>query len=214
MDSLVANAIHDLKNSLHVLNSWLSEAERKAPLPELVEARALASHLNRQLVQLLVLYRYGTGQLQLAIDDRDLRAFLEELRSEPLHGSHAAVTVDYDLAAADSIGTWAFDAYQVKLVLADAVRNAVRHARQRVTVGIERDPHGGIALVVQDDGPGFPEAILANDEPRMADNGSGLGLRFARLVASRHRTPDGRNGTITLTNTGRDGGACWRLYLP
>lgn len=214
MEPLVANAIHDIKNSLHALNSRLGEAERNCPSPALHEARALSHHINGQLVQLLTLYREGEGSLRLSIDDRELFYFIEELRLEPTGSRDGVVRVDFDVQGADEIGMWAFDAYQVKLVLTDALRNAVRHAREQVTFSLRRGAAAGIEFIVCDDGPGYPDHILHNDETVMGAHGSGLGLRFARLIAARHRTPDGRCGEILIDNDGISGGGRLRLRLP
>jgi hypothetical protein len=49
----------------------------------------------------------------------------------------------------------------------------------------------------------------------MDSGSSGLGLRFARLIAQRHATPDGRHGRIELGNdSDANGGAVFRLFLP
>jgi signal transduction histidine kinase len=214
MDALLANAIHDLKNNLHALNSQLGDAARQAPSPALAEARAISAHINNQLVQLLTLFRSAEGSLRLVVDDHDLANFIDELRLEPVGGESAGIAIEYHCEAAEDLGSWAFDAYQTKLVLADAVRNAVRHARSQIDFSLESVPGGGIAFVVRDDGPGFPAHILQGDEATMSARGSGLGLRFARLVASEHRTPDGRVGSLQLDNTSAEGGGRVRLYLP
>lgn len=214
MQALIANAIHDLKNSLHVLNSWLGDAERQAPSEPLAQARALATHVNAQLVELLAIYRESEGNLRLNIDDRDLRQFIEELQIEPLLPPGSSVTVSYDVTAMDELGAWAFDAYQIKLVLLDALRNAVRHARSSVSFSLRAAENGGLEFIVADDGAGFPAEILDGEESVMGQQGSGLGLRFARLIAERHTTPQGRSGTLTLDNAGIAGGARLRLRLP
>ena len=214
MEPLVATSIHDIKNSLHALSSWLGEAERQTPSPALSEARSLANHINGQLVQLLALYRENEGSLRLSVDDRDLLSFLEELRLEPTGRHDGSIKVTYDLSSADALCTWAFYAYQVKLILADALRNAVRHARGDVRLSLSTPAEGGIEFQITDDGPGFSEALLSGEQSAMSTSGSGLGLRFARLIAARHRTPDGRSGELLLDNQGINGGARLRLRLP
>ncbi len=214
MQALIANAIHDLKNNLHVLNSWLGEAERQAPSDPLAQARALATHVNAQLVELLAVYRESEGSLRLNIDDRDLRQFIEELQIEPLLPPGREVSVRYEVAAMDELSAWAFDAYQIKLVLLDALRNAVRHARSSVVFSLRPTTNGGLEFAVSDDGAGFPEEVLAGNGAAMGQEGSGLGLRFARLIAERHITPQGGSGKVILDNEGIGGGARLRLQLP
>ena len=210
MDSLVAVAIHDAKNSLHALNVWLAQAERDCPSsPALMQAQAVAARVCGRLTELLALYRAGEGTLRLAVEDRYLDNFLDDVMAElgPPHG----IVVATDFAAAGEIGGWAFDAFQVKFVLLDALRNALRHAAGQVRFSLAREQNGGIRFSVVDDGPGYPAEVLAGTAATMTDTSSGLGLAFARLIAGRHLTPDGRCGRIELAN---DGGARFSLVLP
>lgn len=211
MDALVAAAIHDAKNALNVLGVRLEEAKRQCPSPALAEARAVAARITAQLVELLALYRAGEGSLRLAIDDRILADFLEETLAELVLPAEGAIALECDLAAAEEIGAWAFDAYQVKFVLLDALRNGLRHAAGRVRFDLAREPGGGIRFTISDDGPGYPETVLAGGRAEMAEDSSGLGLTFAHLIAARHATPAGRQGRVELAN---DGGARFSLVLP
>lgn len=216
MNALIAAAIHDAKNGLHALNACLIDAQNQAPSPALGEARIIADQISAQLVELLAVYRASEGNLRLAVDDHDLREFFEEIQLEPLLplALRNTVSLTYELTAIDEIGTWAFDAYQVKLVLLDALRNAVRHAKTQVRCGIARATGGGLDFSVVDDGPGFPPEVLGGEDTSMSADSSGLGLLFARLIAARHATPQGHHGTVTLDNQGINGGARLTLHLP
>jgi signal transduction histidine kinase len=211
MDALVAAAIHDAKNSLNALNTWLGEAQRVAPSLPLEQARAVAARVSAQLVELLALYRAAEGSMRLAVEDHMVEDFLADVMAElaPTPGNPLAVTCDF--AAASDIGPWAFDAYQVKFVLLDALRNALRHAASRVAFAVAAEPGGGIRFTVSDDGPGFPETVLAGGRAAMGGDSSGLGLAFAHMIAERHATPAGRHGHVALAN---DGGARFSLVLP
>lgn len=92
--------------------------------------------------------------------------------------------------------------------------NAARFAPQggQVTLAC-RAESGQVLFTVQDDGPGFPEAILHNGGQMFAtgdaarsDGHQGLGLYWARTVAEAH------GGRLTLANTG--GGALAVLAVP
>ena len=208
MDSFVAAAIHDAKNALNALNVWLAEAKRECPSPALEQAQAVAGRVSAQLVELLALYRADHGTLRLAVEDQLLDDFLADVMAEL---PPAKIAVDTDFAAAADLGSWAFDAYQVKFVLLDALRNALRHAAGRVRFGVAAEPGGGIRFTVADDGPGFPDEVLAGQDAVMTETSSGLGLLFARLIAVHHATPAGRRGRVELAN---DGGARFALVLP
>lgn len=210
MDSLVAAAIHDAKNTLNALNTWLAEAEREHPSASLDKARSAVQRVSAQLVELLVLYRAGEGNLRLVIDDHYPGDMVRELLAEvaPLPGQPGIAA---DLAAADLIDAWAFDDYQVKLVLADALRNALRYGRNRVSLTVGQPAGGGLRFEIRDDSDGYPPEILAGKDHGPTEGGTGLGLRFARLIAERHATPSGQHGRVELEN---DGGAVFRLILP
>ncbi|NUU25543.1 MAG: HAMP domain-containing histidine kinase [Streptomycetaceae bacterium] len=86
--------------------------------------------------------------------------------------------------------------------------NAERHAASAVTVTVALDD-GGAVLVVQDDGPGVPEAFRGRlferftraDAARARTGGTGLGLAIVKAIAERHGgtveaggRPDGASG--------------------
>jgi signal transduction histidine kinase len=219
IDSLVAAAIHDAKNALLVLDTQLAEAMQRPATgasrwvygsADFFAARATTRRIAAQLTELLTLYRAQGGQLRLAIDDHTLADFVDDLLTElgPLP-NHLTLSVDRTMA--DHLGAWAFDAYLVKLALLDALRNAGRHAQRCVRLVIDQPAAGGIRFVVADDGPGFPAAVLDGDASPSGDASTGLGLVFARLIALRHTTPDGRHGHVELTNAA---GAVLSFYLP
>jgi signal transduction histidine kinase len=74
------------------------------------------------------------------------------------------------------------------------VRNALRHARDRVAIRIA-EADGAIEIVVDDDGPGIPpdqrEAIFlpfhrVDDSRDRGTGGHGLGLAIARRIFDAH----------------------------
>jgi signal transduction histidine kinase len=213
LDPLVAAAIHDAKNALLALGTQLAEAERRPASTDFSSARTNVTRIANQLTELLTLYRAQGGQLRLAIDDHDLADFIDDLVSE-LGPVPDGIALDIDRSAAATLGAWAFDAYLVKLALLDALRNALRHARTRITLSLGVPATGGICFSVADDGVGFPELILSGTVVQSGNQGSGgtgLGLTFTRLIAERHATPSGRHGRVELTN---DPGANLKIFLP
>ena len=234
MDSLVAIAIHDAKNSLNALGVWLAEARHEfsdkasfptdASSPALANATAITARLTGQLVELLALYRAGDGTLRLAIEDHCLGEFLRDVLVELSSSSllESQIAVETDFSTADEIGDWAFDAYQVKFILLDGLRNALRHAAQQVRFSLATHTEGGIVFRIEDYGPGFPPEMLRDVDANGTGEGkamnagsSGLGLSFARLIAGRHATVAGRHGSLELANDGLGkNGARFSLILP
>jgi len=211
VNALVAVAIHDAKNALNTLNVLIAQARQECAAPALEQAQAVAARIGAQLVELLAFYRADQGMLRLAVDDRYLDDFVADVMAELEPPPPPGITLLTDFAAAAEIGSWAFDAYQVKFVLLDALRNALRHAAGQVHFALAVATDGGIRFSVSDDGPGYPPAVLDGGVAAMADGSSGLGLSFARLIAAHHATPAGRHGYVELANAG---GACFSLVLP
>ena len=104
-------------------------------------------------------------------------------------------------------------------VVANLVDNAARHARGEVRVTVEGTAGGGVGLVVDDDGPGIPEAdrervferFTRLDDARARDGdgtgGAGLGLAVVRSVVTRH-------GGSVRAEAGPLGGARLVVELP
>ena len=225
MEILLAAAIHDAKNALNSLGVWLDKAENECggKSPALTQAKAVTASISGQLVELLALYRAGEGSLRMAVEDQHLEDFLSDLMSElaatgGTDGADgiSAQSIETDFAAAREIDAWAFDAYLVKFVLLDGLRNALRHAKGKIRFGVTAEPGGGIRFSIADDGDGYPDSILrAESTSKMTPESSGLGLSFARVIAERHATPAGRRGRLELANDGLgSGGARLSLVLP
>ena len=106
------------------------------------------------------------------------------------------------------------------VLLASAIENVVRNALRHSPVGGEihlelaREP-GGWCLVVADQGPGIPEALLVRvfepffrvDDHRNPQGGIGLGLAIARQAIVAH------GGRIELNNR-TEGGLRVSIHLP
>ncbi|HLA34202.1 MAG TPA: ATP-binding protein, partial [Rhodocyclaceae bacterium] len=176
-------------------------------------ARAAAARVSAQLIQLLAIYHANENSLRLAIEDHDLLDFCDEAIAEIVLPPGSSSRIEVDKRGASAVGAWAFDAYQVKLVLQEAIRNALRHGRELVRFSIAAESGGGVRFSVQDDGDGFPDEVVRGEARAMNSDSSGLGLAFARLIAKHHTTPDGRQGRIELGNDA-GGGGVFSLVLP
>ena len=107
---------------------------------------------------------------------------------------------------------------ELSRVVANLVRNAVRHTPEDGTVEISGglDPSGTVGWMAVDDGcGGIPEADLprvfdvafrGTEARTPADGGGGLGLAIVRGLVEAHR------GTVSVANTG--GGCRFEVRLP
>lgn len=108
------------------------------------------------------------------------------------------------------------DSLQLHRLLANLLRNAVRHAESRVRISAA-DVDGSIWLRVEDDGPGIPvdarervfERYYRTDASRSRESGgSGLGLAICREIVRAH------GGRIAAVDSETLGGASLEVLLP
>jgi len=198
---IAALTLHDVKNRLAQL---AGRAEARGDTETLHEALDAAATLTR----LLTYYRSDIGSLNLDIDAHAPAELAAELAQEAALPD--ACKIEVDCAAAPVLGF--YDETLVRMVLANALQNARRYARTRIVLAVaERGAF--VEFVVKDDGPGYPQRVLADaggDAAPVTRDGTGLGLRLARRIAALHEN-DGRRGQVELENAG---GAVFRLSLP
>lgn len=203
MNDLHAAVIHDVKNQLAELALRLGE--RGDAQQEMV----IAMDAARRLSKMLLVIRQEADLLSVNPDSVDTADFLAILAAE-YRELFPSLKFDIDTAQAPALAF--FDDALVRLALSNAVHNACRSARNRVRLAaLEQDRM--LVLEVADDGPGYPDDMLANmgDTPASASSrGTGLGLYLARKIAELHKL-EGRCGRIELRN---DKGAVFRMFLP
>ena len=185
----------------------LEASERRAQ-----QARDLAHDLNG-MVTVLTLVGQELEGLEIDADDAvaDLQQTTRQLHSMVrafLTGDQPRpVTLDLDLLVSDLLGPLRRQAHQKKLtlrldahparilghrepvgrILANLCGNALKYARQEVTVQV-RTTDGQVILRIQDDGPGLPEGHAETIWKRGAQApgalpGQGLGLAIVQRLA-------------------------------
>ncbi|UMY16712.1 ATP-binding protein [Methylobacterium organophilum] len=205
--SLLIGAIsHDLKTYLTRLRlraEGVSEPERRERLVEDLDAMTA-------LIDTSLGFARGTaiGVERSAVDLADLVAV--EVAEQAAQGI-AIRLIGEDVQDAVTVG----DAVALRRVLANLIENAVKFRRSTVAVTVRRT--GAVcAVVVEDDGPGIPEAerravfspfYRVERSRSRTTGGTGLGLAIARQIAEAH------GGTVAA-EAGALGGARLVLTLP
>jgi nitrogen fixation/metabolism regulation signal transduction histidine kinase len=167
------------------------------------------------------------------LGEADLRAFLRECSEQLGHlGAEPAEDGADDIMTARDVEVrWelpgdplpaAIDRQMLRRVLVNLVRNGVEAIRLARPEWREGPPRGhvvvraeaaaeGVALSVEDDGPGVPES----ERERVFDpyfttkpDGTGLGLAIVKKIVVEH------NGTIVSRRSERLGGAAFVITLP
>jgi two-component system sensor histidine kinase SenX3 len=217
--TILASTIHDVKNSLGVVLNSLDELIRTAgdslPGEQLGKLQYEAKRVNNNLVQLLALYKMENKGLKANIDEYPVRDLLEDiLLSEKAMLESRKIKLEYQCAS-DIV--WYFDRDLVSGVLKNAINNAIRYTKDTVLITANEED-GYLVLAVNDNGPGFPEGMLADGEQQghginFSSGNTGLGLYFTSRVAEMHKNKD-KKGRIELTNGHMLGGGCFSIKLP
>jgi signal transduction histidine kinase len=219
-ETLLASSIHEMKNSLGLLLSATDEVAGRlddrdpALAGDVYRVQREAKRLEGALVQLLTLYRIGRGELSVNPGEHPVAELLEDLAAEfePLF-AQAGISLELDMP--DALD-WFLDEQLLASMIRNTLGNLLRHARGRVRISA-REEAGWLAVRLEDDGPGYPEAVLAaaGQAPGSGSRrtGTGLGLYFVARAAAAH-TSRGRAGGIRLENGGSLGGGVLAILLP
>ncbi len=212
-NDLYAALLHEMKNNLVLLAMTLDNIPHCGQEPHdapLDAARLLAQRTSERLMQSLLLYKNSQGGVVLnAVDAYSTEDFIHELA---LHARSLKASLKVTgLVDADVPAIWFFDRNMLEMAMINAVHNSISYAREQIEILASlRD--GMLAISVRDDSDGYPAHILeavAMDRP-LQSNGTGLGLRFARLIARAHQN-EGRIGELRLYN---DNGAVFEIRVP
>ncbi len=202
----VADVSHELRTPLTRMRTAL-EVDLAAEGIDLVETcrSVLGDAVDMQTLvdDLLFLARRDAGDVLVRRRPVDLDVVIES----EVRAARGETDLDIDMSLVAAVVLNGDERYLARLVR-NLLANAIRHARRRVRVSVTTDPDGTIELLVDDDGPGVPEAERARvferfvrlDESRQRDRGgSGLGLAIARDIAESH------DATISIADS-PDGG--------
>ena len=197
---VLASGVHDTKNQLFFAETLIAAAESKHGI-DLGEARYAIEAAAGRLTRTLAAYRLLRDDAALAVVPCVVADVCDEVAlAQRQHLAKSGITLDVDCRVLDE---WAFDRDLVTDILNNAVQNAGRFARSRITLAAGIDD-GWLRLCVADDGPGFPAPIR-----------SGTGLLVAERIAALHqRGNPSRQGGLALSNGGALGGAVLELRLP
>jgi len=220
----LASTAHDMKNSITVLSGTLerllddASPQTEKAYPQMAQMLYQTRRLNDNLMQLLALYKQ-VGKPAYPFDMQPLEAgqLVEQVVAVgrvllASRGIELELDVDDELVAH-------VDEDLIVGVVSHALNNAVHYTRDRILLAV-RASSAGIEIRLEDNGAGFPPALLAlgaagasNAGVDFLNNSAGLGLYFASEVARMHRHRE-QCGAVRLENGGRLGGGCFVLTLP
>jgi signal transduction histidine kinase len=231
MSTYVTAAAHDMKNSVCAIAAYLedalaqmdegersADAEAGAPTVRELTHQALyeAQRVSSHLIGIMAVYKINAGIYPFEPEEVELPGFAEEVaaRIMPLAATRG---VSVELSVDRKADTGYFDRELILAVLLQSLHGAIKYSRDRIRLSLA-NPAGALEIRVEDNGPGFPDFVLAQGYAERSSidsrtGSTGLGLYFARLVAQMHRH-GGRAGQTRLENGGALGGGCFVLSLP
>ncbi len=222
----LASTAHDMKNSVSVLSGTLesllgaASPQTEAAYPQMAHMLYQTRRLNDNLIQLLALYKQvGTPEYPFDMQPIEMGTLAEQVIAASqvlLRSRNIILETDLDPAL-----IWHLDEDLIIGVIGHAINNAIHYTTDKIRLAIaERD--GWLELRVEDNGRGYPAAMLAAGVSAMhgasagvnfLTNSTGLGLYFSSEVAKMHKHR-GRSGALLLENGGAWAGGCFVLRLP
>ncbi|MFT4654936.1 MAG: K+-sensing histidine kinase KdpD [Patiriisocius sp.] len=219
--SVIAVAIHDMKNSLSLLMQSIEQLATQIPAKNTQAREGInsvhyeANRMNTTLVQVLSLYRSDLDALPVNIDECFLIDLIEEVVESNrtyIDQKDLCVTIDVhqDLC-------WYLDRELIYLLVHDVLINAIRYGCDHIELSA-KEIDGKLHISVIDDGSGYPTSMLEMATVKLnnfciSEGRTGLGLFFARLIAQTHKN-NGSSGYIKLSNDEKTGGSVFELSLP
>ncbi|VAW78249.1 Sensor histidine kinase [hydrothermal vent metagenome] len=218
---ILANSVHDMKNSVGMLLAALDEIDSRcgpgqcSSRDQFSQLRYEGKRLSSNLVQVLTLYRVNESLYSSNITENDASDVLEECLLDN-EGLLAIKGISIEMKCNEELQGF-FDHELVGGLISSIINNAWKYAESRIRIGAKRE-NDFLTLYVEDDGNGFPDFMLLDREhatPAISfkSGSTGLGLYFAATIAALHQH-NGRQGFITTSNDGINGGGRFTLHLP
>jgi len=187
---------HDIRAPLGVILGAVTELMSPQVGPLNDEQRALVVLVRRSSEKLarlannvMFLNRMESQRIDLARQNVDVSILVKRsIEAFERSGELGKIGISPTFPATPAIAN--VDAERAGQVLANVFANALRFARRDVRVIVGEDA-GGVAVVVEDDGPGIAAAALPGlfDRAQRAPDaplGNGLGLRVAKGILDAH----------------------------
>ena len=196
-DDLSHMVIHDLRNPLSVIFSFLdildNEADKLSSSARtfLPLARHCAEEMYCMIGSILDVSKMGVGEMKLQTVPCDLVGLIRDvLAATPPPAAHRTIT----LSAPESSPEVTADIGLIRRVLQNLLSNALKHTTAGGVVSIEvTATDGEVRVAVTDTGPGiapeFHQQIFdkfSQVEDGNNSMGTGLGLTFCKLAVEAH----------------------------
>ena len=222
--TVLASCVHDMKNSITMLLGSISEIDSEGQSISATSREKLhriqheGHRVNRDLVQLLTLYKLDRELYHVNINEVNIYEFFDEIILEMqslLKGRGIVITQKCDKSLFGF-----FDVELVASAIKTIVNNAYQYTNDKILLG-GKFKDGFLILSVSDNGNGYPDQLLSNQatvkvETNISTGSTGLGLYFSSRIAELH-TNKNKAGYIQIkNNTSKNEltGGCFSMFLP
>ncbi|HEY1016693.1 MAG TPA: ATP-binding protein, partial [Herpetosiphonaceae bacterium] len=197
-EQLTQMVVHDLKNPLTAVMSYVEMLDRLGPSPEQGEmiegARRSSQAMLRLINDILDIARLEEGRLELHTQPQPLHTLLQASADElRFWADQELMSLAVQPGAADIL--LEIDPGLIRRVLINLISNAIKHTppRTAITIGATLTA-GDCQLWVRDNGPGVPlerqdqlfERFSAGGTGGERQSSTGLGLHFCKLAVEAH----------------------------
>lgn len=217
-DSILSSLSHELRTPISTIigsidtiksNSDKLSADSRNELYQEIETAGY--RLNRQVENLLSMSRLEAGVLKPKLDWCDVNELVYTVINANKDDAQNH-TVRFE--ANEKLPLYKLDSGLTEQVLHNLLHNALQHTPPQSIITITVSAYGlGCCLVINDNGPGFPEEEIKRvfDKfyrlPKSPAGGTGLGLSIAKAFV------EAQQGKIQLENLVA-GGAQFTIYIP
>lgn len=221
MQMVMASTVHDVKNSLGMIDNQLNESIKKLQdsNPEVAqEIRRIqleCGRINNGMVHMLGLYKLHDGTFSPSIEETYVGDVIHDSisrYSELLSAMGIQMSVEF----ADDDCLWYLDANLIEGLLGNVLTNSIRYTNSKLEFLIS-EQDDWLRIRIRDDGQGFPENMLhLLEQPASVcfqSGATGLGLFFCQKIAELHTNGE-RKGYVQLSNDEQGKGAIFDLFLP
>jgi signal transduction histidine kinase len=221
MQTIMASTVHDVKNSLGLIDNQLNETVRKLQEtnPEVAQdirrIQLECGRINNGMVHMLGLYKMHKGTFSPSIDESYVPDVIHDSVSR-FSEMLGALGIKLNIEFEDEDCLWYLDPNLIEGLLGNVLTNSIRYTKSELTFFVKEDD-GWLHIQIKDDGNGFPENMLTMlEQPASVcfeSGATGLGLFFCQKIAELH-TNGTRKGYVRLSNDPETLGAIFDLYLP
>jgi two-component system NtrC family sensor kinase len=213
---LSASVAHELNTPLAVLNGSIEQLIETSPDAQTLNRLARMQRVTQRLRRISESLVDFARVRQQSMEPLGLRALIDEAWSlVAIDEKASSIELVNEVGAEAQVVGNSDRLAQVFVNLLRNSLNAVEAGRGRIAIRsrrAERAGETGIAVSVEDNGPGIPADVLpdifeAFVTTRLDARGTGLGLTVAEGIVTQH------GGSITASNRA-EGGACLEVWLP